>query len=96
VKYVMFKCVDDLMVVTYIPIIFPDTMVHKQVARQIASLLLRQHGFKLVQVVSAGDILLSAVACTGSSETLSSKSRGNVDDAIINSYPYFHGISLDD
>lgn len=91
-KYVMFKCTTPEGIVQHVPIVFPAMMVHKMVAGQIASLLRNKHGFAKVQVVSAGDILLGEVTCSGDSETLKLSSNGRVDEAIIDAYPYFHGM----
>lgn len=80
-KYVMFQVEDQK-----IPIIFPEQLVHAEVAAVVKAVL--SNGAK---VVSAGLITAMAVVATdGDSETLGLKSDP-ADANIINAYPYEHG-----
>lgn len=73
-----------------VPIIFPDFMVHEDIARLFHNFLRHRHEM-FSTVVSAGDINLGQVGCSGESETLKLQSS-NEDNSTINSYDYFHGI----
>lgn len=88
-KYVMFS-VEVGGVTKLVPIIFPDFMVHEDVAIAIKSILEETHKFT-PKIESAGDIDLGRVECSGESETLKLKSRAQ-DSHIINQYNYFHGL----
>lgn len=75
------------------PIVFPDMMVHKQVAETIQWHLMRHHNMEC-RVVSAGSFSCfgDEVRCFGESETLSLESRGEVDESLIKMFDYMHGI----
>lgn len=80
-KYIMFQDVDG----RKIPFIFPNNLVHSQVAEVIKPLLLRNS-----KIVSAGEIKFSVKNCNGNSETL----RVGVlkgDANIIHEYDYCFG-----
>ena len=66
------------------PIIFPDMMVHRQVAQWMGNLLEREHNLK-PKVIAAGSISFfgGKVHCTGESETLNLESRGSEDENLI-------------
>lgn len=72
------------------PIIFPDMMVHKQVAQWM---LQREHELK-PKVISAGLVSFfgGEVLCHGMSETLNIESRGAEDAKLIKMFDYLHGI----
>lgn len=75
-----------------IPIIFPNFMVHSHVAKFMAGLLIRCHGRSTdIKVVSAGDITMNVLACTGKSETCK-VSADPGDQDLIQMYDYFQGI----
>lgn len=72
-----------------IPIIFPDTLIHEEVAVAIESLI-RKMGE--VRLKSAGTInIYGDIAVSGKSTTLNIESNGD-DARIISIYDYFHGI----
>jgi hypothetical protein len=80
-----------------IPIIFPNFLVHADVAIAFANLL-RKYDRKVksrngrVTVVSAGEISMHDVQCSGKSET--TKANADPNDAyMIEFYDYFHGIT---
>lgn len=75
------------------PIIFPDMMVHKQVANHMQHLI-RYHHNMLCDVVAAGSISFfgGEVHCSGESETLNLESRGTEDEKLIKMFDYLHGI----
>lgn len=88
-KYVMFE--HDLEGVTQkIPIIFPDRLVHADVAERMRHLLRRVHKID-AKPVSAGFVNLGLISCYGESETLGLSAR-NEDGAIIETMDYLHGI----
>lgn len=76
-----------------LPIIFPDVLVHAQVAEHMLSLVRSTHGTSKVTVVSAG--ILSSLefegGCHGESTTLNIKSRGKKDDHLIKMHDYGSG-----
>ena len=88
-----------------LPIIFPDSMVHKLVfqairamtraeLRMMAPMLSEEaltKGAKSVEIVSAGSITFDVGTVDGFSETLGVKSRPS-DGAMIQRFPYTHGI----
>lgn len=71
-----------------IPIIYPDVLVHADVAAALE----RVPGLEKAVPVSAGNLILDVVSCSGRSSTLKLESRGDEDKSLINSFPYFHGI----
>lgn len=71
-----------------VPIIFPDILVHADVAAAVQKLPMMGEA----QPVSAGDIDLLASNCHGKSSTLNLQSCGDDDAETINAFPYFHGI----
>lgn len=75
------------------PIIFPDMMIHKQVAETIKWHLMRHHDVE-AKIVSAGSFSCfgGEVRCYGESETLNIESRGKTDVDLIKMFDYMHGI----
>lgn len=75
------------------PIIFPDMMVHKQIAETIKCHLMRHHD-QDARIVAAGlfSCFGGEVRCFGESETLNIESRGNEDAKLIKMFDYLHGI----
>lgn len=73
-----------------VPVIFPDALCHDIVAKAFAQAL-EEHNWRPVEVVSAGEILMSVHDVEGDSETLKTKSREQ-DADIISNYNYTHGI----
>lgn len=90
-KYIVLRYqLGSLGLVEY-PIIFPNCLVHAQVAEAI-----RQQGMapgRFVGAVSAGEINSMSLTpqCYGKSETLKVSSRGDIDDALIATMDYLHG-----
>lgn len=82
-KYIMFQAGD----LKYkLPVIFPDTLVHEDVAEALLPLL--PGGAK---VISAGECTVMG-QCSGRSETLKVASRGDKDSAVVNTFNYTHGL----
>lgn len=78
-----------------IPIIYPDVLVHKQIAEAIQPLVEQMRGEEdvtPVKVVSAGSLQLTVNTCEGRSTTLNLESRGDTDEQQINCMPYWHGM----
>lgn len=75
------------------PIIFPDAMVHKDVAETVRWHLMRHHD-QDCRVVSAGSFTCfgGVIRCGGESETLKIKSRGKTDVKLIALFDYNHGL----
>ena len=82
-KYIILQTKDG----RKIPIIFPDFMVHSEVANKIGEILSLTNSTK---VVSAGEIKISVQNCSGKSETLGVGVRKG-DATLIHEYDYFHG-----
>lgn len=74
-----------------LPIIYPDVLVHDEVAAVI--LVLPNFEKAKSRVVSAGNVRILCEYAGGDSETLNIESDpGDAD--LINSFPYFHGLNL--
>jgi hypothetical protein len=86
-KYIMFQTEDG----QHMPVMFPDRLVHADVARSLerAFVLGEMRG---VKPVSAGFCDVEAVAMHGTSESLSLESRGERDKNIVNQYKFLYGI----
>lgn len=89
-KYVMFENKVGTLTVMF-PVIFPDKMVHKDVAAHLRHLMPGwRHGG--VKAVSAGKIEhLTVHGLGGNSDTLGLESNPD-DKGIIDDYSYMHGI----
>lgn len=79
-KYVMIRRGNQVL-----PIIFPDYLVHDDVAKSIIDLLAKRDGPKLQprKAVAAGEVTIFDAKCEGRSETLGLASRGQVDSFSI-------------
>jgi len=73
-----------------LPFVFPEVCVHSTMAFGFDRALRQQYRGALVRPVSAGFISSTAIeeGCHGDSETLQLKSRGEVDDKLINMMDY--------
>lgn len=89
-KYVMFE-VSRGGLTRKVPVIFPDSLVHREVAGKLMSLL--RDEFESVKVASAGSINSFDFGGTthGGSETLKVASDPN-DATLIKMYDYFGGV----
>ncbi len=76
-----------------LPFIFPDKMVHKDVAEALITSQRQALPDMDFEVIAAGETTLMSHGCDGESTTLKIKSRGDVDSVLINNFPYFHGIT---
>jgi hypothetical protein len=80
-----------------LPVIFPEAMIHSEVAHALALMLNAERpGKRTVKAVSAGNINsmdLMQIECCGKSETLGLQSRGIVDDQLMRMLDYSHGIT---
>lgn len=88
-KYVMFS-IQVADTTKMVPVIFPDFMVHKDIAKAIKTVLVNVHKFT-PRIESAGDISLGVCECSGKSETLKVGSS-RADNHIVNHYDYLHGL----
>lgn len=75
------------------PVIFPDMMVHRQVADIVQNHLTVDHKLDS-QIIAAGSVSFFGckVRCDGESETLNIESRGSEDEKLIKMFDYLHGI----
>jgi len=73
-----------------LPIIFPDKLVHKDVAQAVQHMLVMKYGGHPSSVKSAGFIHLGPTEVYGDSETLMKKSE-DIDSLTITTYNYTHG-----
>lgn len=92
-KYIMLEFAIGNTKVNY-PVIFPEAMVHAEVARSMQHMVQRVMKPKgNVSVVSAGSVTIDAWGCHGHSESLGNiKSRRDMDTKIITLFDYHHGI----
>ncbi|OCJ46351.1 hypothetical protein [Serratia sp. 14-2641] len=89
-KYIMLRV--DKPMAREIPIIFPDNLVHADVANAMR-MLVAYPGMANATVVSAGYCNLNlSVECHGKSTTLNVSSRETDDNIVINTYDYTHGL----
>lgn len=88
-KYVMLS-VEVAGITKMVPIIFPDFMIHEDVAKAVRSILTETHKFT-PKIESAGDIDLGVCECSGRSETLKIESHPR-DSVTVSQYTYFHGL----
>jgi len=88
-KYILIESRVSEGVVEHIPIIFPKTLNHSDVARDIKDLLFEKYNRKVNKVVSAGDCNVNYFQVGGYSETLKIESRGAKDHEIIKMIDYF-------
>ena len=86
-KYIVFRTLDGRQ---EIPIIFPNTMVHLEVAQALVKLV------GTSRVVAAGEFssLDIDATCHGSSTTIGIKSREKQDSLMIGNYDYHFGMVL--
>lgn len=92
-KYIMLEVEMGEHTSKMVPIIFPDFMIHQDLAKSIQKILKQTHKMES-KVFSAGDISYvgsDCLVCTGRSETL--EINANTEDTgTIRMYEYFHGI----
>lgn len=94
-KYIMFQVNHEGNLQQFIPVIFPNFMVHKEVSKYFEFMLRRFHGMD-VKIRSVGDVQFRSsqfgcIVCSGGSETL--KLTSHADDAdIIANMDYFNGL----
>jgi hypothetical protein len=88
-KYVMFEVSICEIGVRYLPIIFPDILVHRYVAGSMMPQL--RAIFANVKVISAGEYDPATGKCYGKSETLGVASRPLLDNDIIAAFNTAHG-----
>lgn len=87
-KYVMLRTKVGTLEID-VPVIFPDKLVHADVARAIAPLL----PGKFEYAVGAGQVnMLEVRSVEGRSESMGIASRGHHDAKVINTYDYTHGV----
>lgn len=96
-KYIVVE-VTQAGIVRELPFIFPEAFVHKSMFGYVQREYLFEHQADSVRCVGAGFINSVGVApaggCYGESESLGVKSRGELDDKLIPSLDYTHGIQL--
>lgn len=71
-----------------IPVIFPNQLCHSDIAELVSN----AEGVAGTHVVAAGFCNVS-VKCSGNSESLNIGNRASLDDDMINTYDYTHGIA---
>ncbi|EDU6365892.1 TPA: hypothetical protein MM834_003353 [Salmonella enterica subsp. houtenae] len=90
-KYIILRL--DGKIPREVPVIFPDLLVHADVARTMATTIKEDSSntnITDVRVVSAG-FCNTAVECFGKSETLNIASR-DIDNTVINTVDYTFGL----
>jgi hypothetical protein len=89
-KYVMFR-VKYGAVSRDVPVMFPDILVHEEVAKAMIPCLWRHFDSANISLVSAGDFDQIECKCSGESTSLGLKARPEDGDIILR-YAYRHGI----
>lgn len=89
-KYIMLELKIG-QVVSHLPIIFPNLMVHSEVAKYIQQMLFDVHKFD-TKVHSAGEVTIECISCHGGSSTLNKDADLTLDRETIDMFDYFHGI----
>jgi hypothetical protein len=86
-KYIIFRVVDGG-VERELPVLFPDALIHAQVAKVLTGLMADAHAHleSMPRPIAAGQVRLDAVICTGESETLGLLSRGTKDKRLIENF----------
>lgn len=84
--------------VQHLPIVFPKTLVHKDMFEAVQQNLLMDetHSFNVATCIGAGFVDLSKFGehtCYGESETLKVASRGKADSDLMDTYRFTHGIA---
>jgi hypothetical protein len=84
--------------VQHLPIIFPNTLIHKDMFEGVQQNLLmdENHSFNVATCIGAGFVDLSKWGehtCYGESETLEIASRGKADSDLMDTYRFTHGIA---
>lgn len=74
------------------PIVFPDMMVHSDIANIIQKHLYLQNQDSRVIAAGLVSFFGGEVRCDGESETLNIESRGSEDEKLIKMFDYLHGI----
>lgn len=90
-KYIILRL--DGKIPREVPVIFPDLLVHADVARTMTAMIKEDSSntnITDVRVVSAG-FCNTAVECHGKSETLNIASR-DIDNTVINTVDYTFGL----
>lgn len=86
-KYIMIEQKLTAGVSRFVPIIFPDTLSHSDIAKAVLPFVDKG------SVASAGDIDdIGRVECSGGSCTLKMASNPERDSDVIRSYDLFHGL----
>lgn len=95
-KYIVLKGINEnggTIIEKEFPFIFPQELIHQDVAKRMQHLLMMEHEYEGIEVVSAGECNLfgNKINCSGESTTLNVKSREEIDDLLITTYNYNHG-----
>jgi len=90
-KYVMAE-VKRGSLVKKVPLVFPNELVHREMAT-VFKQALHRHGWDDVRFVSAGELVMfgAGVECSGSSETMGLTAQDG-DARVIEMYDYMHGV----
>lgn len=91
-KYIIFRIDQAAGLAREVPVVFPNNLVHVEVAHSMRACLLRHFEGSVIREVSAGDFILPDCTCSGESSTLKLISRGQQDRHLIMTYDYMHGI----
>lgn len=78
------------------PFIFPNFFVHDHIRQYIEHISIKLR-MGSVTCVAAGfcNFIMDEINCTGESESIGIKSRGEIDNNLIRGMDYFHGIMND-
>lgn len=85
-KYIVLACRMTNDATLELPVVFPNNLVHREVADALVPCVQKHFPGKAVTVVSAGEIsstVFGSDMCHGRSDTLNMNSRGAEDDALL-------------
>lgn len=93
-KYIVFEIETPSRIKMELPVIFPDKLVHADVAEALHRVLRKTFHHAMSKPLSAGAISMVRIpfGTEGESKTLKLKSRTEDDDVLIESFEYSHGI----
>lgn len=89
-KYVMFE---DPETGQQVPILFPNQIVHADIAKFVPAMLRRADKRIVVHPVAAGFVSLAVSGVSGESESMGGVKSRPEDAQTINVYPYSHGMT---
>lgn len=94
-KYIVIQLIFSIDNVRELPFVFPDVVVHKDMADSMVGILKAQFPSAAIKPVAAGflsSMTFNEDCCNGKSISLHLNSRGKQDSRLLMGMDYFHGI----